>query len=95
MEDDIRNDCSYVIEDETSLRAVFVMIEAPEPTYSVIDGEWLSDAPYITIHRVARDDAGHGIFAQIIDFCRRQSDNIRIDTHQDNHIMQKTRCLAP
>ena len=39
MEDDIRNDCSYVIEDETSLRAVFVMIEAPEPTYSVIDGE--------------------------------------------------------
>ena len=41
------------------------------------------------IERIASDGAKHGIFKCAADYCKSICDNIRIDTHHDNVIMQK------
>ena len=61
---------------------------APEPTYAEIDGCWMSEEPYGTIHRVASDGSKRGIFKEILNFCKERFSHLRIDTHADNHIMQ-------
>ena len=63
---------------------------APEPTYAAIyDGSWLNDKPYGVIHRIASAGRVGGIFAACLNWCRGYIDNIRIDTHRDNRVMQK------
>ena len=70
--------------------AYFAFIPSPEPTYSYIEGgEWLDDTlPYHVIHRLGSTPDSHGVFKAVMDWCRRQNPNLRIDTHRDNHIMQ-------
>ena len=87
---DIEKDGGYVIEDEGRIVAYFAFLPSPEPTYSKIyDGEWIDDTlPYHVIHRIASFPDVHGIFKSIMDFCFAIDNNIRIDTHKDNHIMQ-------
>ena len=51
-------------------------------------GEWLSDAEYGTIHRVASDGRIHGMMGMIVQFCSERITHLRIDTHADNKIMQ-------
>lgn len=63
---------------------------APEPTYAAIyDGAWLNDKPYGVIHRIASAGRVGGIFAAALDYCWHYVDNIRIDTHRDNRVMQE------
>lgn len=63
---------------------------APEPTYATIyDGAWLNDKPYGVIHRIASAGRMGGIFAAALDYCWGHVDNIRIDTHRDNRVMQE------
>jgi len=90
IQDDIRQQVSYVISNgEGRICGVFAFLFGEEKTYSYIeDGAWLNDAPYATIHRIASDGKEHGIFRSAIDFCKTLSDNIRIDTHHNNKIMQ-------
>lgn len=68
---------------------VFAFILGTDQTYLYIeDGKWLNDAPYGTIHRIASDGSVKGVFSCCIDFCKSQSQEIRIDTHEDNKTMQ-------
>jgi hypothetical protein len=71
--------------------AYFAFLPAPEPTYSTIyHGQWLDDTlPYHVIHRIASTPESHGILDALLDYCERQVDNIRIDTHEANIIMRK------
>lgn len=88
---DISNGNSYIIEDENNIAiATFAFIHSPEPTYSIIEkGEWLDDKKdYYVLHRIASTPNCHGIFNMILDFAFNVTDNIRIDTHKDNKIMQ-------
>lgn len=56
----------------------------------ITDGRWIDeDRAYYVLHRVASDSTAHGVFAAIIDFCKSQSDNLRVDTHRDNAIMRR------
>ncbi len=94
VKDDIAKEISYLIFDEDEFdsepHAVFVLIDGLEPTYQYIeDGKWLNEEPYITLHRIASDGELHGIFESAIEYCKSISDNIRIDTHNNNIIMQK------
>ena len=66
----------------------FALLPSPEPTYSFIEGAWLSDEPYGVIHRIASYPDVHGVFAAIIDFAAARFPRLRIDTHRDNRIMQ-------
>lgn len=59
-----------------------------DPTYRVIEGRWLNDEPYGVIHRLASDGSVKGVGAACIDWAMARCDNLRIDTHGDNKVMQ-------
>ena len=88
VEKDIELGNSYVIEDEQGITGTFAYIPGIEPTYLQIDGAWLDDEPYGTIHRIASDGRNKGIFDAAIAFAAKQGRDIRIDTHGDNRVMQ-------
>lgn len=79
-----------VMEEEGRVVAYFACIPSPDPTYTVIDGgAWLDDEkPYYVIHRIAKLPRVHGVFRAMMTYLDSITDNIRIDTHKDNHIMQ-------
>ncbi len=85
---DIRERKLYVISRETQIHGVFFFDLGPDATYALIDGSWHSDSPYGVIHRIAGDGTG-GILAAAVAYAWRQLPHIRIDTHADNHVMQK------
>lgn len=86
-ENDIRNGNSYVLEDEGGAYATFAMIAGEDPTYGHIEGRWPNNLPYVTLHRAASDDRHHGVLHDILQWVCGQYDNVRIDTHKDNHRM--------
>jgi len=87
---DIEAGCSYIAEQEGEATGTFAFVPSPEPTYAYIDGKWKDDEkPYYVIHRIAASQKSHGLFKAMIDYCFAHTDNIRIDTHRDNIIMQK------
>lgn len=70
--------------------ATFCFLPSPDPFYDRIDdGQWLNDAPYYVIHRLASDGTVKGIGKICIDWCGAQCGNLRIDTHADNRVMQR------
>ncbi|MCQ2235816.1 MAG: GNAT family N-acetyltransferase [Bacteroidales bacterium] len=96
--DKVKNDIhlghSYVcINNNGEIVATFAFIKGEDPTYKDIDGKWLSDAPYGTIHRMASNGIQHGIAQEIFSWCKNQQIDIRIDTHAQNatmlHVIQK------
>lgn len=86
--DDIAQGHSYVASaDDGHIAACFACIYGDDPTYAVIDGMWLDDAPYATIHRLGSDGSVKGVFDACISCCRQICRNIRLDTHADNDAM--------
>ncbi len=86
LRQDIEKGHLYVIE-EDDIVACFVLQEGDDPTYAKIDGAWLSNEPYMTIHRIAKRK-GSSIFKEVMAFAKTKSGHLRIDTHADNTIMQ-------
>ncbi|WP_242879386.1 N-acetyltransferase [Butyrivibrio sp. INlla16] len=87
---DIRTNRCKVIHDNKGIHGVFALFDGEDPTYNYIEnGEWLNDDPYITIHRIAGDGQVHGLLSCAVSYCRSICSNIRIDTHEDNKIMQR------
>ena len=72
----------------SGIQAVFALIPGDDPTYGYIDGSWLNDAPYAAIHRVASSGKRKGVLQECLDYCIAKHQNLRIDTHFDNKIMQ-------
>lgn len=89
LQSDIAAQRLYVYEAQGQVLAVFYYYQGADPTYLQIDGQWLSDAPYGTIHRIAVAVPGHGIAARCFRWALTQCPNLRIDTHADNLPMQK------
>ncbi len=91
VQTDVERNGAFVVEDDGRIVAYFAFLPAPEPTYSTIyHGQWLDDTlPYHVIHRIASTPESHGILDALLDYCERQVDNIRIDTHEANIIMRK------
>lgn len=87
---DIANGYGHVLQEGGTIVAYFAFIPSPEPTYATIEGgAWLDDTrPYHVIHRIGSTPESHGVFRAIMDWCRERDPNLRIDTHQDNRIMQ-------
>ena len=79
-----------VMEDGGRIVAYFACIPSPDPTYAVIyDGAWEDDEkPYYVVHRIASFPQVHGVFKTMMEYLDALTDNIRIDTHKDNKIMQ-------
>ena len=88
--DDIDKGICHVIVDGEEIHGVFALCEGEDPTYLYIeDGQWLNDEPYVTIHRIASDQRARGVFTSAMEYCKKYANNIRIDTHSDNKVMQK------
>lgn len=85
---DIRRRVNYVMEDEGRICATFSAIPGRDPTYAKIDGDWLNDDPYVTIHKIASDGSVRGVLETAIRFCQSIAKNIRIDTHEENAVMR-------
>ena len=88
--EDINNDSFYVCKnEEESIVGAFTFIIGNDPTYEKIySGKWLNDKTYGVIHRLVSNGTTHGITKNCIEWCLKQIQNIRIDTHADNKIMQ-------
>lgn len=88
--EDINNDSFYVCKnEEESIVGAFTFIIGNDPTYeNIYSGKWLNDKTYGVIHRLVSNGTTHGITKNCIEWCLKQIQNIRIDTHADNKIMQ-------
>ena len=88
LENDIKNGELYVLEDKGEVIASFMLTFLPDPTYSYIEGEWLNDEEYATIHRIANIRPCK-VLKQAIEYAFKYTSNVRIDTHEDNSVMRK------
>lgn len=89
LEEDIQAGQLYVLTEGDEICGVFAFIPGEDPTYGYIEGAWHSDEPYAAIHRVASTGKCKGILAACVAYCAQRCGHLRIDTHKDNHVMQK------
>lgn len=89
IKNDITNGNSFVVIDNDVISGVFSFIIGEDETYKKIyEGKWLNDKAYGTVHRLAGNGKSKGIFDFSMGYCEKLIDNIRIDTHKNNKIMQ-------
>ena len=88
IEEDIKHQQFYCIKQDDVIVGVFAFIIGDDITYHHIEGKWLNDAPYGVIHRIASNGKTKGILNAALNYCESHVSNIRIDTHEDNKIMQ-------
>lgn len=94
---DINNNESYVIENNREIVGTTALSLAGEKNYDEIyEGKWLSNNKYAVIHRIAvsREKGIKGVGREILkeseNICLANGiRNIKIDTHEDNKIMQE------
>ena len=93
MADILAQECFLCIDEQGDACGCFSLKKGEEPTYAYIEGAWGDDSPYLTIHRLASNGKRHGVADAAIRYAKRQGEQIRIDTHQDNltmrHILNK------
>ena len=85
---DIENGNHYIIEENGQIVGVFAFLLGDDPTYAVIEGKWLNDEEYGTLHKIASNGKVAGILAYALAFCESKIANVRVDTHRDNTIMR-------
>lgn len=96
---DIKDGCSYVCEEDGEILTVFFHKIGDDPTYEKIyDGAWPkrdsaalspSDAyPYGVVHRIASTGKRKGSASFCLNWALEQCGCLRIDTHNDNIVMQ-------
>ena len=88
LREDIQKKQLFVLEDSDGIQGVFALIPGEDPTYRLIEGRWLNNAPYAAIHRVASAGRKTGVLEVCLQYCQDNYRNLRIDTHEDNKIMQ-------
>lgn len=93
---DINNGYAYVLCYEENIIAYGAVVFDGEPTYQNIRGKWLSDQPYVVVHRlaVAEEMKRRGIatvFMQEVEkLCVELNvHSFKVDTNFDNFYMQK------
>lgn len=90
--DDIAAQALYVCEDvsDGSVLGVFFFKVMDDPTYHVIDGQWLNEGAYGVIHRIASKGTRPGVGTHCIlwglekALSQGATGGLRIDTHADN-----------
>ena len=93
--DDIAQNIGYAFTDENGVIGYCCIIFGEEPAYKEISGAWKTDRPYAVVHRMAFSSRARGgglsgeAISLIKEFCRsKQFDAIRIDTQDENKVMQ-------
>jgi hypothetical protein len=89
IETDIKNGNHYVCYEKEKILGCFALINGEDPTYQIIkNGNWLNEAPYSALHRLASAKQRKGVGKICLNWCVKQHQNIRVDTHKSNLTMQ-------
>ena len=78
----------YVLKVDGIIHGVFFFDKGPDPTYDYIECKWLHDKEYCVIHRIASSGKVRGVLKKCFEYCLQFTNNIKIDTHADNKVMQ-------
>lgn len=96
LEQLIKDKIIYVVEDENKIVSTALIYNYDIDYENNLDGEWISDGPYISIHRVGTisTERNKGYGRKILELCENYAkennfDSIRIDTHELNTSMQR------
>ena len=98
---DIANNELYVIEENASVLGFMALVKSHNFDYDNIEGKWLNDANYYTIHRLAiKKTARHqGLAIKLIEWAKNIASanhvSLRIDTHLKNIPMQNSSNRKP
>ncbi|WP_354360274.1 GNAT family N-acetyltransferase [Pedobacter sp. UYP30] len=91
VNNDIANGAAFVLIDQGQIIAYAAILNGIEPNYAEIEGAWLSNDDYLTVHRVAVSNKFKGkgtatqLFNLIEEICIKQKTySIRVDTNFDN-----------
>ncbi len=89
--DDILHQTSYICIHENQIVGKFFFSAGDdiEPTYQRIENrKWIGDNAYGVVHRLACDGSVKGIGKFCLDWIYQKCEHLRVDTHEDNIIMQ-------
>ncbi len=96
IKNDIKNGYGYVLCEDNNIIAYAAVIFDIEPAYDSISGKWLTDQPYVVVHRLAvaneMTQCGIGaLFMEKVEELSLQNKifSFRVDTNFDNEYMQK------
>ena len=79
IEADIARGIGYVFENEGAIAGYLALAPSPEPVYERIDGAWLANGEYLTVHRsCASEELARS----------RGVASVRADTHRGNAVMR-------
>lgn len=89
IEKDILAGKHYVCEEGGKIAAVFYFAKETDPTYvKIYDGAWLNEEEYAVVHRIASSGQVKGAGSFCMKWASSQCQNLKIDTHEDNYVMQ-------
>ena len=95
IESDMEDGIGIVFLREDKICAYMALMDISEPVYDDLDGKWISDQPYATIHRMAIDDGHRGkgvstaMLAHAEAYAREHGlGSVRADTHRGNKAMR-------
>lgn len=86
--DDIEKGYLHLLFDGDGIQGVFAFLPEGDPVYDRIDGAWINERPHAAVHRVASAGKKRGVLPLCMQYCLSRADNIKIDTHENNKIMQ-------
>lgn len=90
LEQDIAEGISHVCEQDGTVVGTFLFAMGPDPTYAHIEeGQWPDDRPYGVVHRLTTGGSRRGVGTFCLQWCLRQCERLRIDTHRNNRSMLK------
>lgn len=91
---DIERGVGHVLELDGKVVAYGAVVLDGEPAYLGLEGEWLSDMPYVVVHRIAVDSEimgrglGAGFLKEVENYAlSKDIHSFRIDTNYDNFAM--------
>ncbi|MBO5937371.1 MAG: GNAT family N-acetyltransferase [Clostridia bacterium] len=89
IEDDIAKQQSFVCIHQGKILGVLCFFVGNDPTYKEISGgNWLSDDTYAVVHRIASSGEVKGVGTFMMQWAFEKFGNVRVDTHEDNYVMQ-------
>ena len=92
VRDDIINQRTMLLVDikdgRERILAQFAVCPGEDPSYQIIDGAWLDNDSYVTIHRIASSGLVHHAARECIKWTLQHYGNVRADTHPNNKAMQ-------
>ena len=93
---DIEKGAAWLAVEEGKVLGTMSFFTEPEEAYAKIEGAWLADAPYASLHRVcvADESKGRGVAGKLFEhgftLAREHgAASVRIDTHRDNVPMNR------